>query len=107
MVPCLHKEGFLHFLYACPFDYTTFVVTVVSRLESCKTGLTTPVRWLSLLQLKMLSRSAIIVQSELLVAFFLFLFVYGLLSKTEFVGFFLSSLPHLAGHWFKLPTTFL
>ena len=43
----------------CPFDYTT--VAVSEKVERSLTGSTTPVEWLLLLQLTVLSRSAIVV----------------------------------------------
>ena len=52
----------------CPFDYTT--VAVSGKIGIPLTGLTTPDRWLSLLQLTVLNRSAIVVLSKILVAFF-------------------------------------
>ena len=47
------------FLNVCPFDYTA--VAVSGKVERSLTGLTTPVGWLSLTQLTVLSRSAIVV----------------------------------------------
>ena len=44
-------------LNVCPFYYTSFAVS--GKVGYPYTGLTTPVRWLSLLQLTVLSRSAI------------------------------------------------
>ena len=47
------------FLNACPFDYTAIAVS--GKVERSETGLTTPVGWLLLFQLTILSRSAIVV----------------------------------------------
>ena len=47
------------FLNECPFDYTAFAVNW--KVGIPLTGLTRPVGWLSLLQLALLSRSAIVV----------------------------------------------
>ena len=47
------------FLNVCPFDYTA--VAVSGKVERSLTGLTTPAGWLLLLQLTVLSRSAIVV----------------------------------------------
>ena len=47
------------FLNVCPFDYTA--VAVSGKVERSLTGLTTPVGWLLLLQLTVLSRSTIVV----------------------------------------------
>ena len=58
----------LSFLNVCPFNYTA--VAVSGKVERSYIGLTTPVRWLLLLQLTVLSRSAIVVQSKFFVAFF-------------------------------------
>ena len=52
---------------ACPFDFTTFAVS--GKVGIPLTGITTPVRWLLLLQLIVLNRSAIVVLSKFLVAF--------------------------------------
>ena len=51
------------FLNVCPFDYTAFAVSGMVGIPL--TGLTTPVGW----QLTVLSRSAIVVKSKILVAF--------------------------------------
>ena len=51
----------------CPFDYTT--VALSGKVKRSYTGLTTPVGCLLLLQLTVLSRSAIVVYSTFLVAF--------------------------------------
>ena len=50
----------------CPFDYAAFAVS--GKVGIPQTVLTLPVGWLSLLQLTVLSRSAIDVQSKVLVA---------------------------------------
>ena len=50
-----------------PFNYTALVVSGKARIPL--TGLTKPVEWLSLLQLTVLSWSAIVVLSKILVAF--------------------------------------
>ena len=55
------------FSNVCPFDYT--VVAVSGKVVNSQTGLTTPVGWLLLLQLTVLSRSALVVQWKFLVAF--------------------------------------
>ena len=47
------------FLNVCPFDYTAFAIS--GNVGIPLTGLTTPVGWLSLPQLTVLSRSAIVV----------------------------------------------
>ena len=47
----------LYTVYVCPFDYTTFVVSGEVRIPL--TCLTTPVEWLSLLKVTILSMSAI------------------------------------------------
>ena len=47
------------FLNVCPFDYTAFAVSW--KVWIPQTGLTTPVGWLSLPQLTVLSRSAVVV----------------------------------------------
>ena len=47
------------FLNVCPFDYTAFGVS--GKVGIPYTSLTTPVGWLSLPQLTVLSRSAIVV----------------------------------------------
>ena len=46
------------FLNVCPFDYTAFAVS--GKVGIPETGLTTPVGWLSLSQLTVLSRSTIV-----------------------------------------------
>ena len=58
----LKKGDYLHFSNVCPFNYTAFVAS--RKVGIPYTGLTTPVRWLSLLQLTGLSRSTIVVQSK-------------------------------------------
>ena len=50
------------FLNVCPFDYTA--VAVSGKVERSEAGLTTPVEWQLLLQLTVLSRSAIVVLSK-------------------------------------------
>ena len=57
LVLSLYKENYLHFV--CPFDYTALAVS--GKVGYLLTGLTTPVGWLLLLQLTVLSRSAIAV----------------------------------------------
>ena len=71
-------------LNVSPFDYIAFAVSGNVRIH----GLTTPVWWLLLLQLIVLSRSAIVVISKFLVAFCVVtlifwnvLLVQGFLSK--------------------------
>ena len=61
--------AYLQILNMCPFDY--MAVAVIGKIERSSTVLTTPVRWLLLLQPTVLSRSAIIVCLKFLVALFM------------------------------------
>ena len=54
-------------LNVCPFGYTD--VAIGGKAELSETGLTKPVGWLLLLQLTVLSRSAVVVLLKSLVAF--------------------------------------
>ena len=55
------------FLNVCPFNYTAFAVS--GKVGTPLTGLSTSVRWLLLLKLTVLHRSAIVVLSKFWVAF--------------------------------------
>ena len=55
----VYKEDYLQFFYVCPFDNTA--VAVSGKVGCPLTGLTTPVGWLLLPKLTVLSRSAIAV----------------------------------------------
>ena len=55
MISCIYK-----FVNVCPYNYTALMLSGKVRVPF--TGLTTPVVWLSLLKLTVLSRSAIVVQ---------------------------------------------
>ena len=57
LVLSLFKEDYVQFFF--PFDYTADVVS--GKIERSLTGLTTPVGWLLLIQLTVLSRFAIVV----------------------------------------------
>ena len=72
----------------CSFDYTAFAVN--GNVGIPLTGLTTPVEWLSVPQLTVLSRSAIVVLSKFLVAllcfhvaFWIFCWCRGFCHRTE------------------------
>ena len=52
----LYKEDYLQIFKCVSFDYTAFVVS--GNVGIPQTGLTTPLGWLSLLQLTVISRSA-------------------------------------------------
>ena len=55
----LYQEDYFQFFYVCPFDYTAFAVS--EKVGYPKSGLTTSVEWLLLIQLTVLSRPAIVV----------------------------------------------
>ena len=84
LVGCLSSVSIRSIIYkylnACPFDYTAVVVS--GKVERSNTGLTTPVRWLLLLQLTVRFVIKVFGGVFYVVAlfFWIFLWVWGLLS---------------------------
>ena len=77
------KRRFIYnFVNVCPFDYTDFAVT--GKLVIVLNGLSTPVGWVTIIELSVLNRFAIFVFSMVLV---LFCFVLNFRSMYELLSY--------------------